>query len=120
MRLTLGLCAVLILAGARPAGATDCIMSGPLPRFSAGPIEWTMRIASGKRCVRGFRTKGMLLDSVTLTEPARHGEATILGYGFAYQAPADFKGEDSFAVRISGVDVGMRGDAVIQVRVSVR
>ena len=42
------------------------------------------------------------------------------GYGFTYRAPADYKGEDAFSLRVVGTDRGIRGVSTVNVRVNVR
>ena len=112
--------AVAAIAGAAPAQAGDCLVEGPLPHLDSQPVEWTFAIAGGQRCLRGLRSGAMLLDSVAIGAPARFGEATAQGYGFAYQAPKGFKGEDLFSVVMSGRYRGVRGTSTINVRVTVR
>jgi len=108
------------LLGVLNARAGDCIVNGPLPRLDSQSVEWTFEIASGQSCIRGLRSGAMLLDNVSLSSPAKFGVTTVQGYSFSYRAPANFKGEDNFAVTMSGVYRRVRGSSVIQVHVSVR
>ena len=108
------------LFGVLAAQAGDCIINGPPPRLDSQPVEWTFEIASGQSCIRGLRSGAMLLDSVHLSSSATAGLATVQGYSFTYRAPRDFKGEDTFAVTMSGLYRRVRGSSVIQVHVIVR
>lgn len=111
---------VALLLGTLSARAGDCIVNGPLPRLDSQPVEWTFEIAGGQSCIRGLRSGAMLLDSVRLSSPAKAGVATVQGYSFSYRAPLNFKGEDSFAVTMSGVYRRVRGSSINQVHVFVR
>jgi len=111
---------VWILCGMLGARAGDCIVNGLPPRLDSQPVEWTFVIASGQSCVRGLRSGAMTLDSVSIGSPAKVGEATVQGYSFTYKAPRDFKGEDSFSVKMSGANRRIRGSSIIQVNVSIR
>ena len=62
----------------------------------------------------------MQLDSVSISTPAKAGQATVQGYSFSYKAPQGFKGEDTFAVTMTGANYRIRGSSIIQVHVSVR
>jgi hypothetical protein len=106
--------------GASGAEAGDCVVNGSPPRLDSQPVEWTFTIASGQSCIRGLRSSAMILDNVSISSPAKAGEATVQGYSFSYKAPRDFKGEDSFAVTMVGTNRRIRGSSVIQVHVSVR
>jgi hypothetical protein len=106
--------------GVLSAQAGDCIINGLLPQLDSQPLFWAFEIASGQSCIRGLRSGAMLLDSVQLSEPAKAGVATVQGYSFSYRAPPNFKGEDSFAVTMSGVYRRVRGSSVIHVQVLVR
>ena len=110
----------LLLLGAPCAEAGYCIVDGPPPRLDSQPIEWKFTIASGESCIRGLRSGAMQLDSVSISTPAKVGQATVQGYSFSYKAPRGFKGEDAFAVTMTGANYRIRGSSTIQVYVSVR
>ena len=110
----------LLLLGAPCAQADYCIIDGPPPRLDSQPVEWKFTIASGVSCIRGLRGAAMQLDSVSISTPAKAGVATVQGYSFSYRAPREFKGEDGFAVTMTGVNRRIRGSSIIQVHVSVR
>ena len=110
----------LLLLGAPCAEAGYCVVDGPQPRLDSQPVEWKFTIASGESCVRGLRSGAMQLDSVSISTPAKVGQATVQGYSFSYKAPRGFKGEDAFAVTMTGANYRIRGSSIIQVHVSVR
>ena len=110
----------LVLLGAPCARAGYCVTDGPAPRLDSQPVEWKFTIASGESCIRGLRSGAMQLDSVKISTPAKVGQATVQGYSFSYQAPRGFKGEDAFAVTMTGANYRIRGSSTIQVYVSVR
>ncbi len=83
-------------------------------------VEWTLVIGSGESCIRGLRLGSMMLDDVSVGSPAKSGEVTVQGYSFTYKAPVDFKGEDSFSVKMSGAYKRVPGTTTITVRVNVR
>lgn len=120
MRIFAGLLLLGTAFGGGFAVADDCLVSGPRPSLEAESIDWQLVIASGQRCVRGLRANTMVLDNVRISTPAQFGQATAAGYGFVYRAPAEFKGEDSFAVTLAGVERGIRGATTVRVRVTVR
>ena len=109
-----------LLLGTPGAQAGYCIVDGPAPRLDSQPIEWKFTIASGESCIRGLRSGAMQLDSVSISSPAKVGQATVQGYSFSYKAPRGFKGEDAFAVTMTGANYRIRGSSTIQVHVSVR
>ena len=110
-----------ILLGANAANAGDCLISGsPVRLLESETVEWTLVIGSGQTCIRGLRSGAMLLDSVSLASSAKTGSATVQGYSFTYRAPADYKGEDTFSVRIVGTNRGIRGQSTIHVHINVR
>ena len=106
--------------GPRPASAAECAITGPQVKLDIELVDWTLVIASGRNCTRGLRSGAMLVDSVTIGDPAKRGIAAVQGYGFTYRAPADFKGDDAFSVVIAGTDRGIRGASTLRVRVLVR
>ena len=109
-----------LLLGMVSVKAGTCTVQGPQPLLDSRPVEWAFEIASGQSCVRGLRSGAMLLDSVSISAPAKVGEATVQGYSFTYRAPRNFKGEDSFSVTMVGANRRIRGNSIIQVNVSVR
>jgi len=116
MRLAVALLVILLVMGAQSAKAGDCIPAGPPPtvRLSSESVDWNIVIASGQICLRGLRSGAMIIKSVAISAPAKFGEAIVHGYGFSYQAPSDFKGEDSFVVTMVGTNRGIQGNSVIR------
>jgi hypothetical protein len=112
--------AVILLFGCRAASAERCvILSGPRYNLVADAISWSMRIASGHHCVRGVRFANVEFESVTLISSPQSGQVVLQGWGFTYTAQADFRGEDSFALEVSGRIKKVRGTSTIQILVSV-
>jgi hypothetical protein len=116
----LGALVMALLTQLHPAAAADCAIIGPPARLDAETVDWTLVIGSGQSCLRGLRSSGMLLDSVTIGAPPKVGVATVQGYGFSYRAPTGAKGEDAFSVTMAGSNRGIRGASTIRVRVLVR
>lgn len=120
MRFAVQLLAIWLVLGVQSARAGDCIPAGPLPTLNSESVNWNIVIASGRTCLRGLRSSAMIIKSVAISAPAKFGEAMVQGYGFSYEAPSDFKGEDSFAVTLVGTNRGIQGNSVIRVHVSVQ
>ena len=120
MRFAACLLLAWVLLGGRSAEAGDCVPAGPGAQLNSETVDWTIVITSGQTCLRGLRARAMTIEGVVVTAPAKIGQATVLGYGFSYEAPRDFKGEDSFSVTMSGTNRGVRGYSIIRVQVSVR
>lgn len=120
MRFAVGLLVTWLVFGAQSAKAGDCVPAGPPANLDSKSVDWKIVIPSGQTCLRGLRSGTMILESVTISAPAKFGEAMVRGYGFSYGAPSDFKGEDSFSVTIVGTNRGIRGNSTILVHVSVQ
>jgi hypothetical protein len=120
MRLTVGLLLTCLVVGAQSAKAGDCVPAGPLAKLNFETLNWTIVTLGGQTCLRGLRSGAMIIDSVTISAPAKFGKAMVQGYGFSYEAPRDFKGEDSFSVTVVGTNRGIRGNSTIVVHVSVQ
>jgi hypothetical protein len=105
---------------AGPAAAAECAITEPRGELDSDAIDLTLVIASGQSCVHGLRSRAMTLDTVSISSPAKFGEATVQGYSFTYRARSDFKGEDSFSIVVVGKNRGIRGTSTIHVLVSVR
>ncbi len=120
MRFAVGLLVTWLLIGAQPALAGDCVPAGPLPKLDSETVQWTIVILGGHTCLHGLRSGAMMIDSITISAPAKYGTATVQGYGFSYGAPRDFKGDDSFSVAVTGTNRGVRGNSTLLVHVSVQ
>jgi hypothetical protein len=120
MRFVAYLFCIGVVVAADSVAADGCLVTGPRARLDSESVDWQLVIASGQRCVRGLRSSTMILHNVSISDPAQNGEATAEGYGFVYKARPNFKGEDAFAVTMTGVERGIRGTTIVRVRVSVR
>lgn len=120
MRFVVMLLVTWLVVGAQSARAGDCVPAGPPAKLNSDSVDWTIVIPSGQTCLRGLRSSAMILESVTISAPAKVGTAMVQGYGFSYGAPRDFKGEDSFSVTVVGTNRGIRGNSTILVHVSVQ
>jgi hypothetical protein len=109
----------LWLVGEREALAQTCVVSGPRYMLIAETVQWSMEIKSGHRCVRGVRFREVEFDRLTLVSPPQSGHVTIQGPAFTYVAKADFDGEDSFTLTVSGAVSKRRGSSTVLVTVSV-
>ena len=110
---------VLWLIGGQAATAQTCAIEGPRYNLIADTVSWSMEIASGHSCVGGIRLADVAFESVKLTSPPRIGQVTLLGPGFNYTAKADFSGEDSFALVVSGSINKKQGSSTINVAVFI-
>jgi hypothetical protein len=110
----------VLLIGCRAASAERCLMvSGPRYHLVADAVNWSMTTISGHRCLRGVRYADVEFESVTLISPPRSGQVVLQGWGFTYTPKDDFRGEDSFALEVSGKIKKIRGSSTIHVVVSV-
>jgi hypothetical protein len=112
--------AVLISALGMQSALAVCNVAGPPYNLTSDTVEWMLIIASGQSCTRGLRSRTAVLDSVAVTTVAQHGYVVIRGSGFEYRANPDFKGDDSFEITLSGMNVRVPGNSTIRVLVSVR
>jgi hypothetical protein len=110
---------VLWLFGGRGAFAQSCVVDGPRYNLIADTVSWSMKIASGRSCVRGVGFRNVKFESLKLVSPPQVGQVALLGPGFRYTAKAGFEGQDSFTVVISGEVNKIRGSSTIHVAVSV-
>jgi hypothetical protein len=116
----LGFFFVTSVALAQESATTTCILNGPPYQLSSDTVSWTMTLASGQSCVRGLRTLYVTLDGITLVEPPKSGHVQLEGPAFRYKSTADFRGEDSFAIMVSGNLNKLKGSSTIRIIVSVR
>jgi hypothetical protein len=77
-------------------------------------------IRSGESCVYGVNFQGTVFTA-EISQSARHGRARMVDLStWAYEAPAGFRGRDSFAITARGQSLGERpGTSVIAVDVNV-
>jgi len=78
-----------------------------------------MKIRNSENCVRGVRFSYVWNPTVSLISPPRFGQVGLIGPGFSYTAKADFHGEDSFVIGVSGSKNKRSGFSTIRVVVSV-
>ena len=99
--------------------AQSCVIDGPRYNLNADTVDWPMKIASGRSCVRGVRYNNVAITSIKIVTPPQSGKVTILGSGFAYAAPTDFSGKDTFSLAVFGAINNIHGNSTINVTVSV-
>jgi hypothetical protein len=78
-----------------------------------------MTIRSSENCIRGVRFSYVYNATVRLISLPLSGQVTVVGSGFSYTTKPNFRGEDSFAVGISGSKNKTNGYSTIRVLVSV-
>ncbi len=98
----------------------SCALTGPTYQLASDTVVWSMMIGSGQSCVRGIRSAFVTLDDVKLIAPPQSGQVILQGPGFIYKGGSDFRGEDSFAISVSGKLNRIPGNSTIHVEVSVR
>jgi hypothetical protein len=101
------------------ASAQTCPIDGPRYNLIADTVGWSMEIARGHSCFGGIRFANVVFESVKLISPPRAGHVTLHGSGFKYTAEADFGGEDSFTLVVSGSINKKRGSSTIHVAVVI-
>ena len=102
------------------ASAQSCVIENPHYLLTSDSVDWSIQVASGKSCVRGFRIGNVLLERVSLIVPPKFGDVELVGPGFRYTAKPGFHGEDSFSVEVLGRTNKVRGTSTIRVAVSVK
>ena len=97
--------------------ATTCALSGPPYQLASDTVTWYMSVASGH--IRGLRTQWVTLDTTKMITPPQIGQVKLEGPGFLYKNNGD-RGEDSFAILVSGKLNKINGSSTIRIVVSVR
>jgi hypothetical protein len=100
--------------------ANSCSIYGRSYQLESDTVVWSMTIGSGQSCTRGVRTNQATLDSIKLIAPPQSGQVKLEGPGFVYKANSDFRGDDSFAILVSGKRNRISGTSTIRFAVSVR
>jgi hypothetical protein len=100
--------------------ATSCMIQGPPYQLASDTVVWSMTVGSGQSCIRGLRGTYNTLDSTRLIVPPEFGQVKLEGPGFQYRINSDFRGEDSFAILVSGKLNKINGSSTIRIVVSVR
>ena len=113
------LSALALLCGSEATHANQCSTNGPRYQLESDTVEWRMKIRSSENCVRGVRFSYVWNATVSLVSPPQSGQVVVMGPGFSYTAKADFHGEDSFVVGVTGSKNKTRGSSTIHVVVSV-
>jgi Bacterial Ig domain len=112
--------ALLLLSGSSAAHDGQCFIKGPGYQLESDTVEWRMKIRSSENCVRGVRFSYVYNASVSLVSAPQSGQVTLVGaLGFSYTAKADFQGEDSFVVGVSGFKKKAKGFSAVRIVVSV-
>src|SRR5262249_5701317 len=106
-------------SGLECALAQGCAVDVHPYQLNLDHVVWSMKVASGRSCVWGFRVSGVVLESVRLAIAPETGQVTIKGVGFSYQPKIGFLGADSFTVVVSGTRQRTMGTSTIRVLVSV-
>jgi hypothetical protein len=101
-------------------GVTACLLSGPSYQLASDTVVWQMSVGSGHSCIRGLRSWLAVIDSTKLITPPQTGQVKLEGAGFLYKASAEFQGEDSFVVLVSGKLNKINGSSTIRIVVLVR
>jgi hypothetical protein len=124
MRLLLGIFLFLIVAvgagAAQERTSTTCQISGPWYWLNSDSVDWGMSLASGQSCLRGVRNNMATLDEIRLVSPPQNGRVSVEGPGFVYKGDAEFVGQDSFTLTVSGKINKIAGISTIHVTVWVR
>jgi Bacterial Ig domain len=119
-RMVLSTALVLALLGDfRGAAAQSCAVQAPRYNLSADTVDWSMKIASGRSCVRGLRFRGFDIESVKLVARPQFGQVTVQGPGFRYTSKPNYNGPDSFSLAVLGRSNKQRGSSTIRIKVAV-
>jgi hypothetical protein len=109
----------VMLAGPHESLAGGCLVDGPRYQLAEDTVDWSMMIGRGQNCLHGVRFASMRISKMEVLSPPQSGHLTLGGIGFSYTAKADFQGEDTFAVGVSGVSHGIPGNSTIRITVLV-
>lgn len=116
----------LVSLGLPVASASACVVSGPRYKLMAEAVGWSMRIGSGRSCIRDLRlntalsvSPNVVIEDLKLISAPQSGQVTAQGSGFSYTAKSDFQGEDSFTVLVSGSINRIPGVSTIRIVVSI-
>jgi hypothetical protein len=111
--------ALLPLLGGQGASAQTCFVNAPQYRLSGDTVSWEMTVSEDRSCIKGVRFAKFQFDGLALISLPRFGKVELLGAGFRYSPKAEFRGKDSFSLRVDGVVDGKRGSSTIEVIVSI-
>jgi hypothetical protein len=110
---------VFLLLACTVASAERCIVNGPRYNLAADVVAWSMKVESGRRCIRGLRYANVELEELALVSPPQSGKAALVGWDVSYAPDDGFQGLDQFVVTVSGKIKKKRGTSTIHVLVSV-
>ena len=98
------------------AYVTDCVVNGPRYQLTSDLVNWSMKIGSGRSCIRGLRINNVaMIESLQLVSPPQIGQVALKGPSFTYSAKAGYEGEDSFTIVVSGTINRSSGNSTIRV-----
>ena len=103
----------------KAAFAKECQVSGPRYRLADDAVNWSIKIENGQSCIRGLRFRNVSIENFRLVAPPQSGQVTLLGSGFSYTAKLGFRGQDSFALALTGTIDQVPGNSTIRITVSV-
>jgi len=118
-RYVIGLVLSFCLIGGRTALAQSCVIENSPYNLAVDTVTWSMTTIPGATCFGGVRFGNVIIKSVKLISPPRAGQIVLRGSGFSYAAKADFRGEDSFALKVTGAIDRRRGSSTVQILVSI-
>ena len=110
---------VFCVFGGQAVSAQTCAIDAPPYNLLGDSVGWSMEVASGRSCVGGVRIANVVFESIEVISPPRVGQITLQGPGFNYTAKADFEGQDSFTLVISGSINKRQGSSTIHVAVVI-
>ena len=111
---------IALLSLSIPAAyAIECAVTGPRYELTSDVVDWSIRISSGQRCIRGLRFNNVAIEGLKLVSPPQTGQVTLQGPSFIYSAKSEYEGDDSFTVVVSGMINRSRGSSTIRITVSV-
>src|SRR5271165_4526509 len=72
-----------LLGDFRGAAAQSCVVV-QAPRYSlkADTVDWLIKVASGRSCIRGVRFGNVEIEPIKLLTPPKSGQVTLEGPGF--------------------------------------
>ena len=108
-----------LLADFHGASAQSCAIQGRRYGLKADTVDWLIKIASGRSCVRGVRFGNVEIETVKLVSPPQSGQVTLQGPGFRYTSKAKYTGPDSFSLAVVGKIKKVPGSSTIRVTVFV-
>jgi hypothetical protein len=116
-----GLVALALLARLSSGhGFADCRAS-PIAFQPSADVEAAMSVAPGLSCAIAARVGSAEVFTLAVDAAPRHGRAVPRGRtGVTYTPAAGFRGEDQFALALTGRDRFGVGTMIVRVKVTVR